>query len=471
LLATIQAFIPGVHQVQGILRQPALDAHVSIRIAICKCAADYWKTSSLVVTMPPIRPPRGCGRSNVIAAGGRGIENLSLFAEVLTVTHLGKRAGGGLLSLATCIVAMCALGGCTNAASPAGDSNMIQKSDFGKTKDGQAVEMYTLRNSKGATAKIITWGATLTELHMPDRSGNLGDVVLGFDNFKDYETSSPFFGATAGRVANRIAKGEFELDGKTYHVFVNNGPNSLHGGKVGFDKKIWKAEPMETSDGPSVRFSYTSPDGEEGYPGTLKSEVTYTLANDNSLHLDYKATTDKDTILNLTNHSYFNLSAMQSPTILDEVLTLNADNYTPTDSTLIPTGEIKSVKGTPFDFTTPHTLGERIKQIPDVGGYDLNYVINGGGQGKLVKAATVEDPKTGRVMECWTTQPGVQLYSAIHLDGRVKGVGGHAYRPAGALCLETQHFPDSIHHPNFPSTVLKPGQTYSESTVYKFSAK
>ena len=348
---------------------------------------------------------------------------------------------------------------------------MIQKSDFGKTQDGKAVEMYTLKNSKGATAKVITYGAILTELHVPDRTGKLGDVVLGFDNLKDYETSSPFFGAIVGRVGNRIAKGEFELDGKAYHLFVNNGPNSLHGGKAGFDKKIWKAEPMDTKDGPSVRFSYTSPDGEEGYPGTLKSEVTYTLANDNSLHLDYEATTDKDTILNLTNHSYFNLSAMQSPTILDEVLTLNADNYTPTDSTLIPTGEIKSVKGTPFDFTTPHAIGERIDQIPDVGGYDLNFVINGGGQGQMVKAAHVEDPKTGRVMECWTTQPGVQLYTSIHLDGTLKGVGGHTYQKAAAFCLETQHYPDSIHHPNFPSAELKPGETYSQSTVYKFSVK
>lgn len=393
------------------------------------------------------------------------------------MTHLGTRTGSPLIRSAAGLLAFATLTLFTPlryvSTCFAGDSSMpnIQKSDFGKTQDGQSVDLYTLRNSKGAVAKIITYGATLTELHVPDRNGKVGDVVLGFDNIKDYQTSSPFFGATAGRVANRIAKGQFTLDGKTYHLAVNNGPNSLHGGKVGFDKKIWTAEPKETNDGPSVRFSYTSPDGEEGYPGTLKCEVTYTLSNDNALHLDYKATTDKDTILNLTNHSYFNLSAGESPTILDEVLTLNADRYTPTDDTLIPTGEIKSVKGTPFDFTSPHKIGERIDQIKDVGGYDLNYVINGGGQGRLVKAVHVEDPKTGRVMECFTTQPGVQLYSAIHLNGTLKGVGGHTYPKAGAICLETQHYPDSINHPNFPTTVLKPGQTYSESTVYKFSTK
>jgi aldose 1-epimerase len=393
------------------------------------------------------------------------------------VTHLGKRIGGSLLRLtAVCALAfgaaIASIGCASNSPGSAGDSSManIEKSDFGKTKDGTTVEMYTLHNGHGAVAKIITYGATLTELHMPDRAGKLGDVVLGFDNLKQYETSSPFFGATAGRVANRIAKGQFTLDGKTYQLAVNNGPNSLHGGAVGFDKKIWKATPKATPEGASVVFTYISPDMEENYPGTLATAVTYTLSNDNALHIDYTATTDKPTILNLTNHSYFNLSAMQSPTILDEVVTINADNYTPTDDTLIPTGEIKSVKGTPFDFTTPHTIGERIDKIEKVGGYDLNYVLNSGG-GKLALAAKVEDPTSGRVMECWTTQPGVQLYTAIHLDGTLTGVGGYKYQKAGALCLETQHFPDSINHPNFPTTVLKPGETYNQSTVYKFSTK
>jgi len=393
------------------------------------------------------------------------------------VTHLGKRIGGSLFRLtAVCAVAFgAAIGsvGCTsNSSAPAGDSSManIQKTDFGKTQDGKPVEMYTLHNGHGAVAKIITWGATLTELHVPDRAGKLGNVVLGFDNLNSYETSSPFFGATAGRVANRVAKGQFMLDGKSYQLAVNNGPNSLHGGAVGFDKKIWTARPMPSADGTSVVFTYVSPDGEENYPGALASAVTYTLTNDNALRIDYKASTDKTTILNLTNHSYFNLSAGQSPTIMDEVVTIAADNYTPTDDTLIPTGEIKSVKGTPFDFTTPHTIGERIDKIEKVGGYDLNYVLNSGG-GKLVFAAKVEDPTSGRVMECWTTQPGVQLYTAIHLDGTLTGVGGTKYQKAGGLCLETQHFPDSINHPNFPSTVLKPGETYNQTTVYKFSTK
>lgn len=347
----------------------------------------------------------------------------------------------------------------------------IVKSDFGKLKDGQQVDLYTLTNGR-VTVKVMTYGGIVTEIHAPDRGGNEADVVLGFASLDKYEAGHPFFGAIAGRYANRIAKGKFSLDGKEYTLAVNNGPNTLHGGKVGFDKKVWKAEPVQGAD-PALKLTYVSKDGEEGYPGTLTSTVVYTLTKDGSLKIEYTATTDKPTVLNLTNHSYFNLAGENSGTILDQVLTINADAYTPVDDTQIPTGEVKAVKGTPMDFTTPHKVGERIDQVggPPPGGYDHNYVINGGGQGKLVKAATLKDPKSGRVMECWTTQPGVQLYTGNFLDGKLTGIGGTKYEKNDALCLETQHFPDSPNHPKFPSTRLDPGQTYHQVTVYKFSAE
>jgi aldose 1-epimerase len=348
----------------------------------------------------------------------------------------------------------------------------IQKSDFGKTKDGLAVEAYTLTNTHGLYARIITYGATLTEMHVPDRDNRDGDVVLGFDNMADYEAHSPFFGATAGRVANRIANGKFNLDGQEYTLAVNNGPNTLHGGNIGFDKKIWSARTFMTVNGPSAEFHYVSPDMEEGFPGALDVTVTYTLTEDDALRIDYKATTSKPTIVNLTNHSYWNLSAMQSPTILDDVLILNADNYTPVDATSIPTGEIAPVRDTVFDFTTPHAIGERIDQVPGGPpvGYDHNYVINGK-PGQLRIAARVQDPQTGRQMEVWTTEPGVQLYTSNFMKGEFKGKGDVTYVQHAALCLETQHYPDSINHPDFPSTVLRPGQTYTSITIHKFSVK
>jgi aldose 1-epimerase len=344
----------------------------------------------------------------------------------------------------------------------------IQKTDFGKTQDGQAVEMYTLANRNGMTAKVITYGAILVELHVPDKSGQTADVVLGFNNLNDYLTRNPFFGAIAGRYANRIAKGQFTLDGKTYQLPINNGPNSLHGGNKGFDKRVWKAEPRQTPDGQSVTFTYVSKDGEEGYPGTLTATCTYTLTNDNALKLEYIATSDKPTVVNLTNHSYFNLAGEGSGTILDHVLTINADNYTPTDDTLIPTGQIAPVEGTPYDFRKPTPIGARIDRVG--AGYDMNYVLNGPA-GKLSPCARLKDLRSGRVMEVLTTQPGVQLYSGIHLDGKLTGPSGRPYVKGGAVCLETQHFPDSPNHPNFPSTVLRPGQKYDEVTVFKFSAE
>ena len=349
-----------------------------------------------------------------------------------------------------------------------GSAKMIEKSEFGKLSDGNAVTQYTLTNKNGMVAKVIDYGAILTELDVPDRTGKKADVVLGFKDINDYVNRSPFFGATAGRYANRIAKGKFTLDGKEYTLFVNNGPNSLHGGKKGFDKQMWKAEPSETTEGPSIKFTYVSADGEEGYPGALSTACTYTLGNDNSLKIQFVATTDKPTVLNLTNHSYFNLAGEGTGTILDHVLTINADRYCVVDDTLIPTGELRPVKGTPMDFTTPHALGERIAQVP--GGYDHNYCLNSPGA-KPAFAVRANDPRSGRVLEVWTTQPGVQLYTGNFLDGSLKGPSGQTYPKNAGFCLETQHYPDTPNHPDFPTTTLRPGETYDQTTIWKFSAE
>jgi len=347
----------------------------------------------------------------------------------------------------------------------------FQKTVFGKTKDGAAVDLFTLTNANGMKAKIMTYGAILTELHVPDRQGKLDDVVLGFDDLESYLKGHPHFGATTGRVANRIAKGKFTLDGKEYTLAVNNGPNSLHGGLKGFDKVVWKAEPKEAPEAVAVQLTYVSPDGEEGYPGNLTTVVTYTLTDQNEIRIDYKTTTDKATPVNLTNHSYFNLAGPQSGDILSLELTLEADEYTPADDTLIPTGEIRSVKGTPLDFTKAATIGSRIAQVADkTGGYDHNFVIRGKGK-SLTLAARAYEPKTGRVMEMYTTEPAVQLYTGNFLDGKLKGKGGVVYQKHQAFCLEAQHFPDSVNQPKFPSVILRPGETYKQTTVYKFSTK
>jgi aldose 1-epimerase len=345
----------------------------------------------------------------------------------------------------------------------------VEKSTFGKLDDGTVIDMYTLKNATGATAKIITYGAIVTELWVPDRSGNSGDVVLGFDDLKGYLGPHPYFGGVVGRVVNRIANAKFTLDGNTYALPANSGTLTLHGGKVGFDRRVWKAEAITEAHAASVRLTYLSPDGEEGFPGNLSVTVTYSLIDGNALKIEYRATTDKPTIVNLTNHSYFNFAG--SGTILNDVLTINADTFTPSDSTLIPTGEIKPVKDTPLDFTHPTVIGARIDALkPDPGGYDHNYVLNGHA-GELHFAARVSDPSNGRQMEVWTTEPAMQFYSAIHLDGSIVGKRGVAYPAFGALCLETQHYPDAINHPNFPSTVLRPGAAFHSETIYKFSAK
>ncbi len=344
----------------------------------------------------------------------------------------------------------------------------VASSAFGKTKDGKAVTLYTLTNSSGMSVKIMTYGATLTELIVPDRNGKLGDVILGFSKFDQYQSDQPYLGAIVGRVGNRIAKGKFQLNGIEYKLATNNGPNHLHGGLRGFDKVLWEAKPAASPEGPSVQFSYLSVDGEEGYPGNLSCKVVYTLTENSELKIDYTATTDKATPVNLTNHAYFNLAGPGSGDVLGHEIMLAAQRYTPVDDTLIPTGEIAPVKNTPMDFTKPARIGARIDQVK--GGYDHNYVLDSGGSKTPVLAARVYEPKTGRVMEVLTTQPGVQFYTGNFLDGTFSGIGG-AYKKHYGFCLETQHFPDSVNHPNFPSTILTPGQTYRETTIYKFSTK
>lgn len=358
-------------------------------------------------------------------------------------------------------------------SSPAG-VKPVSKAAFGKTKDGTPVEIYTLTNRRGMTAKIMTYGATLTDLIVPDKAGKPADVVLGFDTLEPYLAGTPYFGATIGRVGNRIAKGTFALNGKTYHLAANNGPHHLHGGNVGFDKVVWKAEAVPAKDGQSVKFTHRSPDGDEGYPGTLDVTVVYTLTDANELRLDYTATTDKPTPLNLTNHSYFNLAGEGHGLILDQVMMIAADSFTPTDDLLIPTGKVAPVKGTVMDFTQPTPLGARIEEVPIAPpiGYDHNYVLRPASAGQPMRlAARVVEPKSGRTMEVRTTEPAVQLYTGNFLDGTIKNRNGVPYQKHSAFCLETQHYPDSVNHPNFPSTILEPGKTYRSTTVYAFSAK
>ena len=343
---------------------------------------------------------------------------------------------------------------------------------FGKTPDGQAIERYTLRNANGVEADIITWGGIVTRLVVPDRSGKPGDVVLGFDGPEGYLAEHPYFGALIGRYGNRIARAQFTLNGKTYKLAANNGPNALHGGLRGFDKRLWSARPLSAPEGQALELTYVSKDGEEGYPGTLTARVVYTLTGDNVLRIEYEARTDQDTVVNLTNHSYFNLAGQASGDILSHVIQIDADRFTPVDATLIPTGELRPVAGTPFDFRTPERIGARIdandEQIKAGKGYDHNFVLNGR-MGTLRRAARVTEPASGRVMEVHTTEPGVQFYTGNFLDGSLKGKEGAVYKFRTGFCLETQHFPDSPNQPSFPSTVLKPGQTYRSKTEYRFS--
>jgi aldose 1-epimerase len=358
----------------------------------------------------------------------------------------------------------------TALAMPADRS--VTSAPWGTTENGTAVDLWTLTNKTGMTAMIATYGGILVSLTAPDRDGKMADVVLGKDTLADYEAGHPFFGCITGRYANRIAGSKFTLDGVEYILTKNGkGPHTLHGGKSGFDKKVWKASPVEKADAVGVALHYASADGEEGYPGELSCVVTYLLTDANELSIDYHANTTKPTVVNLTNHSYFNLAGEGSGTALDHELTILADRYTATDDDLIPTGELASVKGTPLDFTTAHPIGARIETdftpLKQGVGYDHNYIVNGTG---LRPAARVSDPKSGRVMDVLTTNPAVQLYTANHLKD-VNGKHGHLYQKRDALCLETQHFPDSPNQPSFPTTVLRPGETYHHQTLFRFSAQ
>ena len=348
----------------------------------------------------------------------------------------------------------------------------ITKREFGRLEAGTPVDLYTITNDAGMQVSITNYGGIVVTLTAPDRHGNYADVVLGYDEFQRYLQASPYFGALIGRYGNRIGKGTFTLNGVTYTLAVNNGPNHLHGGLKGFDKVVWTAN--ELPDMNSLELTYTSVDGEEGYPGTLSVKVVYTLTADNALKIEYTATTDQDTVLNLTNHTYFNLAGDGSGDILGHEMMLNADRFTAIDNGLIPTGILADVTGTPMDFRTPTAIGARInaddEQIRFGGGYDHNWVINAGVESPAL-AARVYEPQSGRVMEVRTTEPGVQFYSGNFLDGSITGKGGHVYHQRTGFCLETQHYPDSPNHPEFPSTVLKPGDIYHSTTVYSFSAR
>jgi aldose 1-epimerase len=355
-------------------------------------------------------------------------------------------------------------------------SSSVDVQPYGTTANGEDVDEYTLTNANGMEVKIITYGGTITSIRVPDRNGEMANVTLGFNNLADYETRSPYFGNITGRYANRIANATFTLDGTEYTLAANNGPNSLHGGVEGFDNKVWEAETVEGDGEVGVSFHYLSPDGEEGYPGNLDVTVVYTLTDDNEIRMDYTATTDTPTVVNLTNHAYFNLAGEGAGSIYDHILMIDADRYTPVDATLIPTGELAPVEGTPFDFRLPKAIGpgqrSSHEQIVLGRGYDHNFVLNreDPDDKTMMLAARVYEPESGRVLEIWTTEPGIQFYAGNFLDGTLIGPSGHLYRQSDGLALETQHYPDSPNQPDFPSTVLRPGETYQTTTIYKFAA-
>jgi len=363
----------------------------------------------------------------------------------------------------------------TLSASGATAKPATTKISWGKTPDGEQVYLYTLTNKNGLEAAISTYGGAVVSLKVPDRDGKLADVVLGYDSLDGYVNDKSYFGAIIGRYANRIGHAEFTLDGKTYKLAKNNGENTLHGGIKGFNKAVWTAKEIRAKDGQALELTYLSKDGEEGFPGNLHVRVIYTLNDANELKIDYSATTDKNTVVNLTNHSYFNLSGAGSGDILGDILMIEADKFTPVDSGLIPTAELRDVAGTPFDFRKPTAIGARInednEQLKLAGGYDHNFVLRRKPGAPISLAARVVDPKRGRVLEVWTDQPGMQFYTGNFLDGSAHGKGGIAYTKRSAFCLETQHFPDSPNKPSFPSTELKPGERYHTTTIYKFSTE
>jgi aldose 1-epimerase len=379
--------------------------------------------------------------------------------------HITQTMAAGLLAVS--------LAGCATMSS-SNKSSTITKADFGKMPEGQPVEIYTLRNSQGAEARIMTYGGIVQSLTMPDKHGKFADVVLGYDNLQGYIDKTPYFGALVGRYGNRIGGAKFTLEGQTYTLATNNGPNSLHGGLKGFDKVVWTARPMVTSHGPALILTYLSRDGEEGFPGNLEVTAIYTLTDKNELKLEFTAHTDKPTVANLTHHSYFNLKGQGNGDILGHIVYINSDKTTPVDSGLITTGEFADVTGTPFDFRTPTPIGARINNPDKVlqygPGYDHNWVINKP-PGKFGLQARVVEPTSGRVMEVWSDEPGLQFYAGNFLDGTINGKGGVAYQIHTGFCMEPQHYPDSPNKPNFPSVELKPGQTYHNTIVYKFSVE
>lgn len=376
-----------------------------------------------------------------------------------------------LLSAGLC--AACLIGCATSSGSKTSGSKTsghISKQPFGATTEGTAVDIYTLRNRHGVEARICNYGGIVVSLKVPDRNGQMGDVVLGYDNLAGYLKSSPYFGCLVGRYGNRIAKGKFTLNGKEYTLATNNYPNALHGGIKGFDKVVWAAKILATSEGPGLELRYLSKDGEEGYPGNLSVIAVYILTDDNGLRLDYTATTDKETVVNLTQHSYFNLA--QKGDILNHVVMIDSDKFTPVDSTLIPTGELRPVNGTPFDFRKPTPIGLRInendEQLKFGNGYDHNWVINKP-IGQLGLIAKVTEPTTGRVLEVLSSEPGLQFYTGNFLDGTITGKGNWTYQFRNGFCMEPQHYPDSPNRAEFPSVVLKPGQVYKNTIIYRFS--
>jgi len=384
---------------------------------------------------------------------------------------VGGARGAGCGALDALLLLVWVVGCRSDSATPASHGT-VSRASFGVTPDGESVDVFTLANASGVEVRAITYGGIIVSLRVPDRDGRLGDIVLGFDDLDGYVEGSPYFGAIVGRYANRIANGQFTLAGETYHLATNNGPNHLHGGVRGFDKIVWHAEMLESDSGVAVIFTHTSPDGDEGYPGTLSVRVTYTLTPNNELVVDYLATTDHATPINLSQHTYFNLAGDGRRDVLEHVLTISAAHFTPVDATLIPTGVIAPVAGTPFDFTTPTAIGARIdledEQLENGGGYDHNFVLDRDGAG-LAHAARVEEPTTGRVLDVYTTEPGLQFYSGNFLDGSIIGKSGWVYRRRYGFCLETQHFPDSPNQPVFPSTILRPGEEYRSRTVFVFS--
>jgi aldose 1-epimerase len=380
-------------------------------------------------------------------------------------------------AISATVAALLILGVMTMVPYPNAEAkSKMQKQVFGKIQDGQSVDLYVLTNKQGMAAAITNFGATLVSLKVPDRDGKMADVVLGYDDPADYENGKAYFGGTIGRYGNRIAHGKFSLNGVTYTLPLNDGENTLHGGIRGFNKRVWTAKDVSSSAGEALELTYVSKDGEEGFPGNLTVTVVYTLlADQNTVKIDYTATADKDTVLNLTNHSYFNLAGQGNGDILRHQLTLFASQFTPVDATLIPTGQLQDVHGTPFDFLQPAAIGARINQddpqLKFGRGYDHNWVLDKKSADSLSLAARAYDAQSGRVLEVSTTEPGVQFYSGNFLDGTIHGKDGKVYGYRSAFCLETQHFPDSPNHPNFPSTVLKPGQTYRSTSTYKFSVQ